>query len=131
LKFEGSFKNKDAQNIIFRAFIPDSPKAVVVLAHGELSPGREIVEIAALVEGQGRAAVEQEEGPARRGHLHRLEEAIDDQDGELERVAALALPRRWEGLFSARRGLVGLARRVVIDLALGVDRRLDRCGGSP
>jgi len=34
LKFEGSFKNKDAQNIIYRAFIPDSPKAVVVLAHG-------------------------------------------------------------------------------------------------
>jgi len=34
LKFEGSFKNKDAQNIIYRAFIPDSPKAIVVLAHG-------------------------------------------------------------------------------------------------
>ncbi|MDD5269728.1 MAG: lysophospholipase [Candidatus Omnitrophica bacterium] len=34
MKFEGSFKNKDAQNIIYRAFIPDSPKAVVVLAHG-------------------------------------------------------------------------------------------------
>ncbi len=34
MKFEGSFKNKDAQNIIYRAFIPDNPKAVVVLAHG-------------------------------------------------------------------------------------------------
>ncbi len=34
MKFEGSFKNKDAQNIIYRAFIPEGPKAVVVLAHG-------------------------------------------------------------------------------------------------
>ncbi len=34
MKFEGSFKNKDAQNIVYRAFIPDGPKAVVVLAHG-------------------------------------------------------------------------------------------------
>ncbi|MFA5165129.1 MAG: lysophospholipase [Candidatus Omnitrophota bacterium] len=34
MKFEGSFKNKDAQNIIYRAFIPGDPKAVVVLAHG-------------------------------------------------------------------------------------------------
>jgi len=35
LIFEGSFKNKDAQNIVYRAFIPQGgPKAVVVLVHG-------------------------------------------------------------------------------------------------
>ncbi|MFA5148660.1 MAG: lysophospholipase [Candidatus Omnitrophota bacterium] len=32
--FEGSFKNKDAQNIVYRAFIPKDPKAVVILVHG-------------------------------------------------------------------------------------------------
>lgn len=34
MKFEGSFKNKDAQNLIYRAFIPENPKAAVVLVHG-------------------------------------------------------------------------------------------------
>jgi len=34
LIFEGSFKNKDAQNIVYRAFIPKDPKAVVILVHG-------------------------------------------------------------------------------------------------
>lgn len=34
VKFEGSFKNKDAQNLIYRAFIPENPKAAVVLVHG-------------------------------------------------------------------------------------------------
>ena len=34
MKFEGSFKNKDAQNLIYRAFIPGNPKAAVVLVHG-------------------------------------------------------------------------------------------------
>jgi len=34
MKFEGSFKNKDAQNLVYRAFIPEDPKAVVVLVHG-------------------------------------------------------------------------------------------------
>jgi alpha-beta hydrolase superfamily lysophospholipase len=34
LKFEGSFKNKDAQNIIYMAFMPKDPKAVIVLVHG-------------------------------------------------------------------------------------------------
>ena len=34
MKTEGSFKNKDAQNIFYRAFIPERPKAAVVLVHG-------------------------------------------------------------------------------------------------
>lgn len=34
MKTEGSFKNKDAQNIIYRAFLPEKPKAAVVLVHG-------------------------------------------------------------------------------------------------
>lgn len=34
MKFEGSFKNKDAQNLVYRAFIPEDPKAAVVLVHG-------------------------------------------------------------------------------------------------
>lgn len=34
MKFEGSFKNKDAQNLIYRAFIPENPKAAVILVHG-------------------------------------------------------------------------------------------------
>lgn len=34
MEFEGSFKNKDAQNIVYRAFIPEEPRAVVILVHG-------------------------------------------------------------------------------------------------
>ena len=34
MKTEGSFKNKDAQNIVYRAFIPEKPKAAVILVHG-------------------------------------------------------------------------------------------------
>ncbi len=34
MKTEGSFKNKDAQNIFYRAFIPEKPKAAVILVHG-------------------------------------------------------------------------------------------------
>ncbi len=34
MKFEGSFKNKDAQNLVYRAFIPEDPKAAVVMVHG-------------------------------------------------------------------------------------------------
>lgn len=34
MKFEGSFKNKDAQEIAYRAFVPERPKAVAVLIHG-------------------------------------------------------------------------------------------------
>ncbi len=34
MKTEGSFKNKDAQNIVYRAFIPEKPKAAIVLVHG-------------------------------------------------------------------------------------------------
>ncbi|MFH0771065.1 MAG: alpha/beta hydrolase [Candidatus Omnitrophota bacterium] len=34
MKFEGSFKNKDAQNLIYRAFIPSNPRASVIFVHG-------------------------------------------------------------------------------------------------
>ena len=34
MKTEGSFKNKDAQNIAYRVFIPEKPKAAVILVHG-------------------------------------------------------------------------------------------------
>ena len=34
MKTEGSFKNKDAQNIIYTAFLPERPKAAIVLVHG-------------------------------------------------------------------------------------------------
>ena len=34
MKTEGSFKNKDAQDLVYRAFIPESPKAAVILVHG-------------------------------------------------------------------------------------------------
>ncbi len=34
MRFEGSFKNKDAQNIAYKAFIPADPKSVLVMAHG-------------------------------------------------------------------------------------------------
>lgn len=34
MKTEGSFKNKDAQDIIYKAFLPERPKAAVVLVHG-------------------------------------------------------------------------------------------------
>jgi acylglycerol lipase len=34
LKTEGSFKNKDAQNIIYTAFLPERAKAVIVFVHG-------------------------------------------------------------------------------------------------
>jgi len=34
LRFEGSFKNKDAQSIFYRAFVPEKPKALLVLVHG-------------------------------------------------------------------------------------------------
>jgi len=34
LRFEGSFKNKDAQNIAYKAFLPSDPAAVLVMAHG-------------------------------------------------------------------------------------------------
>lgn len=34
MKTEGSFKNKDAQDIVYRAFLPERPKAAVVFVHG-------------------------------------------------------------------------------------------------
>lgn len=34
MKTEGSFKNKDAQNIVYTAFLPERPEAAVVLVHG-------------------------------------------------------------------------------------------------
>lgn len=34
IEFEGSFKNKDAQNLVYRAFIPVNPRACVILVHG-------------------------------------------------------------------------------------------------
>ncbi len=73
-----------------RGASPKDGQPVVVLADRELAPGGEIVEIAGLVEGLGRAAEEEQEGPARRGDLDGLEEAIDDEDRELERVALAA-----------------------------------------
>ncbi len=34
MKTEGYFKNKDAQDILYRAFLPERPKAVIVFVHG-------------------------------------------------------------------------------------------------
>lgn len=83
MKFEGSFKNNDAQNLIYRAFIPEGTKASVIFVHGL---GEHSLKYDAFAErfyreriaafsydqrGHGRS-----EG--KRGHINRFEELVED-----------------------------------------------------
>ncbi|AKT42275.1 uncharacterized protein CMC5_064980 [Chondromyces crocatus] len=57
---------------------------MVVLANRELTPRRKVVQISCVVEGQGGAAIQQNEGASCRGYLHSLEMSIDDEDRDVE-----------------------------------------------
>ena len=59
---------------------------VVVGAHRQRAPGAEVVHLAQLVDGQRGAAEEEQESTAGAGDLDRLEEAVDHQDREAQRI---------------------------------------------
>ncbi|KPK41130.1 MAG: hypothetical protein AMJ78_06320 [Omnitrophica WOR_2 bacterium SM23_29] len=98
MKFEGSFKNSDAQNIIYRAFIPEGPLGSVIFVHGlgehslkydafaERFYKRDIAAFSYDQRGHGRS-----EG--RRGHVNRLEELVEDLRQFVD-IVKVQTPRR-------------------------------------
>ncbi len=118
MEFEGSFKNKDAQNLIYRAFIPEGPRASVILVHGlgehSLKYGyfpKRFYEggIAVFLydqRGQGRS-------DGQKGHVDRFEDYLDDLKQFTEIVKAETL---CEDVY-----LVGLSLGGLISLLFAID----------
>lgn len=83
MRFEGSFKNSDAQNLIYRAFIPESPKASVIFVHGL---GEHSLKYDALAERfykNGIAAFSYDQrghgrSQGKRGYANRLDDLVGD-----------------------------------------------------
>lgn len=83
MRFEGSFKNSDEQNLIYRAFIPEDPKASVIFVHGlgehslkydafaEVFYKNSIAAFSYDQQGHGRS-----EG--KRGYVNRFEDLVKD-----------------------------------------------------
>lgn len=83
MKFEGSFKNSDAQNLIYRAFIPEGPLGSVVFVHGLGEHSLKYDGFAERFYKNGIAAFLYDQrghgrSEGRRGHVNRLEELVED-----------------------------------------------------
>lgn len=91
MKTEGSFKNKDAQNIIYRAFLPENPRAAVVLVHGLGEHSLKYDYFAEAVYGKGLAFfVYDQRGHGRSGGIRCHVDTFDDFVEDLRQFVEIA-----------------------------------------
>ena len=113
MRSDGSFKNKDAQNIAYRVFIPDRPKSVIVFVHGlgehlrkydyfgERAHEKGVAFFSYDQRGHGRSQ-------GRRCHVGRFSDLVDDLRQAVEIAKVESLCDRAYPVGTSLGGLVSL-----------------------
>lgn len=114
VQFEGSFKNCQAQNLSYRAFIPDEPKASVIFVHGLGEHSLKYDAFAERFYKEGFAAFSYDQrghgrSQGRRAYVNRFEELLED----LKQLVNIAKTQTLaEGVYLIGQSLGGLVSLV-------------------
>ncbi len=113
MRSEGCFKNKDAQNLVYRAFIPEVPKASVIVVHGLGEHSLKYLPLAEKFYRAGIAAFLYDQrghgySQGKKGHVDRFDDYLEDLKLFTEIVKAESLSEDVYLIGNSMGGLISI-----------------------